>query len=116
MIPLGSCTMKLNSSSEMIPLTWPELNVHPFLPKNQVHGYMKVIDSLREWLKNVTKFDEISFQPNSGATGEYAGLLTINKYLQSTGQSNRKLCLIPKSAHGTNPASAILAGMKVIPI
>lgn len=116
MIPLGSCTMKLNASSEMVPLTWPELNLHPFVPKDQAQGYMKVIDDLRAWLKSVTKFDEISFQPNSGATGEYAGLLTINKYLQSIGQSNRKLCLIPKSAHGTNPASAILAGMKVIPI
>lgn len=116
MIPLGSCTMKLNASSQMIPLTWPELNVHPFVPKDQAGGYLKVINSLKEWLKNVTKFDQISFQPNSGATGEYAGLLTINKYLRSIGQSNRRLCLIPKSAHGTNPASAILAGMKVIPI
>ena len=77
---------------------------------------MKVINELKQWLKSITKFDEISFQPNSGATGEYAGLLTINKYLQATGQGNRKICLIPKSAHGTNPASAILAGMKVIPV
>lgn len=100
----------------MAPLTWPELNLHPFVPRSQAQGYLNVIDQLKQWLKSITQFDEISFQPNSGATGEYAGLLTINKYLKSIGQEHRKICLIPKSAHGTNPASAILAGMRVVPV
>ena len=100
----------------MAPLTWPELNIHPFIPHEQAEGYITLLNELRGWLKSITKLDEISFQPNSGATGEYAGLVTINKYFRSIGQDNRKLCLIPKSAHGTNPASANLAGMKVIPI
>lgn len=116
MIPLGSCTMKLNASSQMAPLTWPELNLHPYIPRTQAKGYTKILDDLKQWLKSITKFDEVSFQPNSGATGEYAGLLTINKYLKSKGEAYRKVCLIPKSAHGTNPASAILAGMRVVPV
>ena len=116
MIPLGSCTMKLNATTEMASLTWPELNIHPFVPKEQPEGYIEIVEKLRVWLKSITKFDEISFQPNSGATGEYAGLVTIKSYLKSIGQSHRNICLIPKSAHGTNPASAQLAGMKVIAI
>lgn len=116
MITLGSCTMKLNASSEMIPLTWPEMNIHPFAPQNQALGYKEIITRLGEWLQSVTKFDAISFQPNSGAAGEYTGLLTINQYLRSRGEGNRKICLIPKTAHGTNPASAYIAGMKVVPV
>lgn len=116
MIPLGSCTMKLNASTEMEPLTWPELNLHPYVPRDQAEGYLTMIKELRDWLKSITKFDEISFQPHSGATGEYAGLITISKYFNSIGEQNRKLCLIPTSAHGTNPASAHLAGMKVVPV
>lgn len=116
MITLGSCTMKLNASSEMLPLTWPEMNIHPFAPQNQALGYNEMITRLGEWLQSVTKFDAISFQPNSGAAGEYTGLLTINQYLRSKGESNRKICLIPKTAHGTNPASAYIAGMKVVPV
>lgn len=114
MIALGSCTMKLNAASEMIPLSWPELNLHPFVPMNQAKGYLTLIEKLRSYIKSITKFDEVSFQPNSGASGEYSGLLTIAKYLQSTGQGHRNICLIPRSAHGTNPASAVLAGMKVV--
>ncbi len=100
----------------MMPLTCPELNLHPFVPVSQAEGYLFMIEELRRYLKSITRFDEISFQPNSGATGEYAGLLTIMKYLQSTGQGHRNICLIPKSAHGTNPASAALAGMKIVQI
>lgn len=106
--------MKLNAASQMAPLTWPGLNLHPFVPNSQAAGYIQIIEELRNYLKSVTKFDEISFQPNSGATGQYAGLLTIAQYLQSNGQGHRNICLIPKTAHGTNPASAILAGFKVI--
>jgi glycine dehydrogenase len=108
--------MKLNAASEMAPLTWPGLNLHPFVPNNQAEGYIQIIEELRSYLKSVTKFDEISFQPNSGASGEYAGLLTIAQYLKSNGQGHRNICLIPKTAHGTNPASAILAGFKVITV
>jgi glycine dehydrogenase len=114
MISLGSCTMKLNAATEMMPLTWPEVNLHPFVPNRQAEGYLFMIDELRRYLKSVTQFDEVSFQPNSGASGEYAGLLTIAKYLECTGQGHRNICLIPRSAHGTNPASAVLAGMKVV--
>ena len=116
MISLGSCTMKLNAASEMIPMSWPEFNLHPYVPANQATGYKHVIDELGEWLKEVTKFDSISFQPNSGATGEYTGLLVIRKYLESQNQQNRNICLIPRSAHGTNPASAHIAGLQVVPI
>ena len=115
MISLGSCTMKLNSTSEMIPITWPELcNIHPFAPADQVQGYHELIEDLNKDLSEITGFAAVSAQPNSGATGEYAGLLTIMKYLESKGEGHRHVCLIPKSAHGTNPASAAMAGMKVV--
>jgi glycine dehydrogenase len=115
MISLGSCTMKLNATSEMIPVTWPTFcNIHPFAPTNQVQGYHELIKDLNEDLAEITGFAAVSAQPNSGATGEYAGLLTIMKYLESKGEGHRNVCLIPKSAHGTNPASAAMAGMKVV--
>ncbi|MGE5471454.1 MAG: aminomethyl-transferring glycine dehydrogenase [Bacteroidota bacterium] len=115
MISLGSCTMKLNATSEMIPVSWPEFaNLHPFAPRDQVAGYLEMIGSLTEWLKTVTGFDAICMQPNSGAQGEYAGLVAIARYHASRGDSHRKVCLIPKSAHGTNPATAQMAGMQVV--
>ena len=115
MIPLGSCTMKLNAASEMIPISWPEFSdPHPFSPLDQVSGYQKMIAELEHMLAQITGFDAISMQPNSGAQGEFAGLLAIKKYLQSIGQTERKICLIPNSAHGTNPASAQMIGMKVV--
>lgn len=115
MISLGSCTMKLNATSEMIPISWPEFaSIHPFAPKNQTRGYEKMIKELEGFLKDITGFDAICMQPNSGAQGEYAGLLAIKAYLKSKGQENRNICLIPKSAHGTNPASAQMAGLKVV--
>jgi glycine dehydrogenase len=115
MISLGSCTMKLNATSEMIPVTWPELcNIHPFAPHDQVVGYHEMIEDLNKDLSEITGFAAVSAQPNSGATGEYAGLLAILNYLQSIGEGHRNVCLIPKSAHGTNPASAAMAGMKVV--
>jgi len=115
MIPLGSCTMKLNATSEMIPITWPTVNaIHPFVPESQVAGYKELISSLSSWLCSVTGFDACSLQPNSGAQGEYAGLLAIRGYLTAKGEGHRDLCLIPASAHGTNPASAALAGMKIV--
>ena len=115
MISLGSCTMKLNATSEMIPVTWPELcNIHPFAPVDQVQGYHELIEDLNKDLAEITGFAAVSAQPNSGATGEYAGLLTIMRYLESKGEGHRNVCLIPKSAHGTNPASAAMAGMKVV--
>eukprot|EP00064_Thunnus_orientalis_P018669 superscaffoldBa00004371_g18772 len=114
MIPLGSCTMKLNSSSELMPITWREFsNIHPFVPLDQAEGYQKLFRQLERDLCEVTGYDKISFQPNSGAQGEYAGLAAIKAYLNSKGESSRSVCLIPKSAHGTNPASAQMAGMKV---
>jgi len=114
MIPLGSCTMKLNSTSEMIPVSWTSINsIHPFAPKNQTLGYRLLINDLKNMLSSITGFDEVSLQPNAGAQGELAGLLTIRKFLYATGESQRNICLIPSSAHGTNPASAVLAGMKV---
>jgi glycine dehydrogenase len=114
MIPLGSCTMKLNASSEMIPITWPQFaNLHPFVPVEQAQGYRLMIDELQAWLCAITGFDAICMQPNSGAQGEYAGLLAIGKYHHSRGDSQRDICLIPASAHGTNPASAQMAGMQV---
>uniref|UniRef100_A0A1A8G4A7 Glycine cleavage system P protein n=1 Tax=Nothobranchius korthausae TaxID=1143690 RepID=A0A1A8G4A7_9TELE len=114
MIPLGSCTMKLNSSSELMPITWREFaNIHPFVPLEQAEGYQKLFRQLEKDLCEVTGYDKISFQPNSGAQGEYAGLAAIKAYLNSKGESSRSVCLIPKSAHGTNPASAQMAGMKV---
>mmetsp|Transcript_4194 Transcript_4194/g.8418 ORF Transcript_4194/g.8418 Transcript_4194/m.8418 type:complete len:976 (+) Transcript_4194:21-2948(+) len=115
MIPLGSCTMKLNPTVSMIPVTFPEFaNLHPYVPSRQAKGYETMINSLRTKLIAITGMDEISFQPNSGAAGEYAGLITIMKYHEVIGQAHRKTCLIPVSAHGTNPASAALAGMKVV--
>ena len=115
MIPLGSCTMKLNAASELMPITIPEFaNVHPMVPVDQVKGYTFILDSLAEYLNTITGFDACSLQPNSGAQGEYAGLLTIRNYFISKGQENRKIALIPSSAHGTNPASAVMAGMKVV--
>ncbi len=115
MISLGSCTMKLNATSEMLPITWEAFaNVHPFAPIEQVPGYIAMIDSLQAQLKAITGFDDISMQPNSGASGEYAGLLAIRRYHESLGQSHRNVCLIPKSAHGTNPATAQMMGMQVV--
>lgn len=115
MIPLGSCTMKLNATSEMIPITWPEFaNIHPFAPEEQTEGYLEMIQELEADLVEITGYDFVSMQPNSGAQGEYAGLLAIKKYYESKGESHRNVCLIPSSAHGTNPASAQMAGMKVV--
>ena len=115
MISLGSCTMKLNATSEMLPITWNEFaNVHPFAPREQVGGYIEMIEGLQEQLKAITGFDAISMQPNSGASGEYAGLLAIRRYHESLGQTNRNICLIPRSAHGTNPATAQMMGMEVV--
>ena len=117
MIPLGSCTMKLNATSEMIPITWPEFNsIHPFAPISQSRGYTKLIESLSNWLTSVTGYDAVSLQPNAGSQGEFAGLLAIRNYLDSKGEQARNICLIPSSAHGTNAASAVMAGMKVIVI
>jgi glycine dehydrogenase len=115
MIPLGSCTMKLNAAAELIPISWPEFSqIHPYVPLDQVPGYHKMINELEQMLCEVTGYDAISLQPNSGAQGEYAGLLAINAYHQSRGEGQRNICLIPASAHGTNPASAQMAGMKVV--
>jgi glycine dehydrogenase len=115
MIALGSCTMKLNAASELIPITWPEFaNLHPFIPLNQAEGYTEIIDELDQYLSEITGFAKVSFQPNSGAQGEYAGLMVIRAYHQSRGEAHRNICLIPSSAHGTNPASAVMAGMKVV--
>jgi len=115
MIPLGSCTMKLNATSEMIPLTWPEFgSLHPFAPREQANGYHALFARLEKWLCDITGYDAISLQPNSGAQGEYAGLLAIRGYHAARGEPHRKVCLIPSSAHGTNPASASMAGMDVV--
>ncbi len=115
MIPLGSCTMKLNSAAEMMPITWPEFsNIHPYAPVEQVAGYSLMLADLSEKLCIITGYDAMSMQPNSGAQGEYAGLLTIRSYHHSRGDTNRTICLIPVSAHGTNPASAQMAGMEVV--
>jgi glycine dehydrogenase len=115
MIPLGSCTMKLNATAEMIPLTWPEFgHLHPFAPREQAKGYHALFARLDQWLCDITGYDAISMQPNSGAQGEYAGLLAIRAYHAARGEPHRKVCLIPSSAHGTNPASAHMAGMEVV--
>jgi glycine dehydrogenase len=117
MIPLGSCTMKLNATSEMLPVTWPEFGkIHPFAPLKQTLGYQELFKQLEQWLGEITGFAGISLQPNSGAQGEYAGLLVIARYLATNGQAHRDICLIPNSAHGTNPASAVMAGMKVVAV
>ena len=115
MIPLGSCTMKLNATSEMIPITWPEFaNVHPFAPADQQQGYKELDELLRAWLCQATGYAGISLQPNAGSQGEYAGLLAIKGYHESRGEGHRNICLIPSSAHGTNPASAQMVGMQVV--
>ena len=115
MIPLGSCTMKLNATTEMEAITWNEFsNIHPFAPNNQTDGYYKLIGELGNWLTEITGFDEISMQPNSGAQGEYTGLMVIRAFHKENGNDHRNICLIPASAHGTNPASAVIAGLKVV--
>ena len=115
MIPLGSCTMKLNATSEMIPITWPEFaNVHPFAPADQRQGYAALDRQLRAWLSSITGYADVSLQPNAGSQGEYAGLLAIRAYHAAQGQGQRDICLIPASAHGTNPASAMMVGLKVV--
>jgi len=115
MIPLGSCTMKLNATTEMIPVTWPEFGrIHPFAPHDQMAGYSALIEDLEQMLCRATGFDSVSFQPNAGSQGEYSGLLVIRAYHESRGEGSRDICLIPSSAHGTNPASAVMAGMKVV--
>lgn len=115
MISLGSCTMKLNATAEMLPITWPEFaHIHPFAPTEQVAGYLELIQQLQNQLKAITGFDAICLQPNSGAQGEYTGLLTIRRFHKANGQGNRNVCLIPQSAHGTNPASAQMLGMQIV--
>ncbi|MFZ1218834.1 MAG: aminomethyl-transferring glycine dehydrogenase [Chthoniobacterales bacterium] len=117
MIPLGSCTMKLNATAEMFPISWPELaKLHPFAPDDQTAGYREMCDQLAEWLAEITGFAGVALQPNAGSQGEYAGLLAIREYHASRGQAARNICLIPTSAHGTNPASAVMAGFKVVPV
>lgn len=115
MIPLGSCTMKLNAATEMIPITWPEFsNIHPFVPVNQSLGYQTMVQQLEEWLVQITGYDAVSLQPNAGSQGEFAGLLAIRSYHDERGDQHRTVCLIPASAHGTNAASAVMAGMRVV--
>jgi glycine dehydrogenase len=115
MIPLGSCTMKLNAASEMLPITWPEFtDIHPFVPLEQAAGYLEIISDVEKWLAAISGYDAVSVQPNSGAQGEFTGLLAIRGYHEANGDSHRDICLIPSSAHGTNPASAVMAGMKVV--
>jgi len=117
MIPLGSCTMKLNAATEMLPVTWPEIGgLHPFVPSDQAQGYHRIFSDLEEWLGDITGFDAVSLQPNAGSQGEYAGLLVIRAYHEARGDTDRNICLIPTSAHGTNPASAVMAGMDVVAV
>jgi glycine dehydrogenase len=117
MIPLGSCTMKLNATAEMFPISWPEFaKLHPFSPDEQTVGYREMCDQLGDWLAEITGFAAVALQPNAGSQGEYAGLLAIREYHSSRGEAHRKVCLIPTSAHGTNPASAVMAGFKVVPV
>ncbi len=117
MIPLGSCTMKLNATAEMIPVTWPEFGrIHPFAPKEQTAGYNKLFQELESWLAEISGFAAVSLQPNAGSQGEYAGLMVIRAYQKHQGEAQRNVCLIPVSAHGTNPASAVIAGLKVVPV
>jgi len=117
MIPLGSCTMKLNATSEMIPVSWPEFsNIHPFAPKDQLKGYSELIDDMEKMLADLTGYSKISLQPNAGSQGEYAGLLAIDAFHKKNLEPNRNICLIPKSAHGTNPASAQMVGLEVVPV
>ncbi|MBH16485.1 MAG: glycine dehydrogenase (aminomethyl-transferring) [Gemmatimonadetes bacterium] len=117
MIPLGSCTMKLNATTEMVPVTWNAFGkLHPFAPLDQTGGYQRIFSDLEKWLSEISGLDHTSLQPNSGAQGEYAGLLVIRAFHESVGESHRNVCLIPTSAHGTNPASAVLAGMQIVPV
>ncbi|WP_218080044.1 aminomethyl-transferring glycine dehydrogenase [Anthocerotibacter panamensis] len=117
MIPLGSCTMKLNATAEMVPVTWPEFGgIHPFAPVSQTRGYQTLFQQLEGWLAEITGFAGISLQPNAGSQGEYTGLLVIRRYHQNRSEGHRTVCLIPQSAHGTNPASAVMAGMRVVPV
>ena len=117
MIPLGSCTMKLNATAEMIPVSWAEFGqIHPFAPLSQVQGYFQLFEQLERWLGEITGFAGISLQPNAGSQGEYAGLLSIRRYHESRSETHRNICLIPTSAHGTNPASAVMCGMKVVAV
>ncbi|HEX5398119.1 MAG TPA: aminomethyl-transferring glycine dehydrogenase [Verrucomicrobiae bacterium] len=117
MIPLGSCTMKLNAAAEMFPISWPEFaKIHPYAPLGQARGYQTLFQNLEDWLTKITGFAGISLQPNAGSQGEYAGLLVIRAYHESRGETHRNVCLIPSSAHGTNPASAVMAGMKVVAV
>src|SRR4029078_11501790 len=117
MIPLGSCTMKLNATSEMLPVTWPEFSrIHPFAPADQTRGYQQVYKDLESWLAQITGFAAVSLQPNAGSQGEYAGLLAIRAYHASRGETHGKVCIIPTSAHGTNPASAVMAGFRVVAV
>ena len=117
MISLGSCTMKLNATSEMIPVTWPQFGaLHPFAPQDQTRGYASMFADLEKWLADITGFDAVSLQPNAGSQGEYAGLMVIRAYHHARGEAHRNVCLIPDSAHGTNPASAVIAGFRVVPI
>src|SRR5688500_19226980 len=115
MIPLGSCTMKLNAAAEMAAVTWPELSgIHPFAPLDQAEGWMSIIHDLEAWLATITGYDAVSLQPNAGSQGELAGLLAIRGYHEARGEGHRDVCLIPSSAHGTNAASAAMAGMRVV--
>jgi glycine dehydrogenase len=117
MISLGSCTMKLNAAAEMMPVTWPEVSaVHPFAPEAQTVGYRAMLGQLEDWLAEITEFAAVSLQPNAGSQGEYAGLLAIRRYHQARNEAQRDICLIPVSAHGTNPASAVMAGFRVVPV
>jgi glycine dehydrogenase len=117
MVPLGSCTMKLNATSEMLPVSWPEFaQMHPFCPPDQAAGYAQMIQQLESWLADITGFAAVSVEPNAGSQGEYAGLLVIRAYHRARGEAGRKVCLIPTSAHGTNPASAVMAGMEVVAV
>jgi glycine dehydrogenase len=117
MIPLGSCTMKLNATAEMFPISWPEFSkLHPFAPVEQTTGYVEMCKQLENWLAEITGFAAVSLQPNAGSQGEYAGLLAIREYHKSGNNAHRNICLIPTSAHGTNPASAVMAGFKVLPV
>jgi glycine dehydrogenase len=117
MIPLGSCTMKLNGTSEMLPVTWPEFGaLHPFAPQERAAGYRRLFSDLERWLAEITGFAAVSLQPNAGSQGEFAGMLVIRAYHRSRGEASRDVCLIPTSAHGTNPASAVMAGMRVVPV
>ena len=117
MIPLGSCTMKLNASHEMVPVSWPEFaNLHPYAPEDQTRGYAELFDQLKEWIAAVTELPAVSLQPNAGSQGEYAGLLAIRRHHEARGEPTRDVCLIPVSAHGTNAASAVIAGMRVVAV